>query len=246
MNVLIIEDEKVSAKKLVGYLSELRPKWKILKVLSGVNESIRYLKTHPEPDLIFLDVQLSDGVSLRIFDEIRVHSYVIFLTAYDKYALEAFNLNSVDYLLKPFTKQDAEKSLTKLDAFIYNKHGMSSLIKQQSKGGYQERFLVKKGNTYYTILSEDIAYFFKDELLFLVTKDGAKFLFDVSLEELKSKLDPQKFFRVNRQFMVSYEAIQNLKPASSNRLKLVLVPDFGSTVFVSQGKVSALKEWLAE
>ena len=122
MNVLIIEDEKASAQKLIGYLSELRPDWSILEVLSGVKESIKYIENHSEPDLIFLDVQLSDGESLSIFNELQIDSYVIFLTAYDQYALEAFDLNSVDYLLKPFTLEETKKSLTKLDAFIFNKH----------------------------------------------------------------------------------------------------------------------------
>lgn len=245
MKVLIIEDEKASAKKLIGYLSELRPEWTLFPILGSVRESIKYLKRNSEPDLLFLDVQLSDGESLRIFEEVMVKSYVIFLTAYDKYALDAFNLNTVDYLLKPFTKQDVEKSLTKLDAFIYNKHGMINLIEQQFTEGYQQRFLVKKGNTYYTILSEDIACFFKDTLLFLISKNGSKFLFDASLEELEATLDPRKFFRVNRQLIVRYEAILNLKPASSNRLELALLPDIGTKVFVSQGKVNELKKWLA-
>jgi len=244
MNILIIEDEKASAEKLKGYLSELRPEWTILSILGGVRESVIYLNTHVEPDLIFLDVQLSDGESLRIFDDIRVNSYVIFVTAYEKYALDAFNLNSVDYLLKPFTKKEVRKSLTQLDAFIYNQHGLSKLTQQQTKGGFQYRFLVKKGNTYYTILSEEIAYFYRDELLFLVSKDGTKFLIDDSLEAVESKLDPQNFFRINRQCIISYKAINNLKPASSNRLEVVLQPDFAEKVFVSQGKVKELKEWL--
>ena len=245
MNVLIIEDEKTSAQKLIGYLSKLRPEWNILSVLTGVKDSIKYLKKSAEPDLIFLDVQLSDGESLRIFDELQIDSYVIFLTAYDQYALDAFNLNSIDYLLKPFTLKDTKKSLAKLDAFIYNKHGISSLKKGQSEEGFQKRFLVKKGTTYYSILTHEIAYFFKRELLFLVDTNGAKYLFDATLEELESKLEPKKFFRINRQFIVNYESITNLKPASSNRFEIMLEPEFGEKVFVSQGKVSALKEWLS-
>jgi len=245
MNVLVIEDESSSAEKLIGYLSELRPDWNILATLEGVKESIKFLKSNAEPDLIFLDVQLSDGESIKIFDDCAVNSYVIFLTAYEKYALDAFNLNSVDYLLKPVTKDDVKKSLTKLDAFIYNQHGMSSLIKHQTQRGIQHRFLVKKGNTYYTILSEDIAYFFLDEWLFLVSTDGTKYLIDDSLEEMESKLDPKNFFRINRQFIVSYNAICSLKPASSNRLEVILKPDLGDKVFISQKKVGQLKEWLS-
>lgn len=245
MNILIIEDESASAEKLKGYLSELRPEWTVLSVLGGIKESEMYLSNNVEPDLIFLDVQLSDGKSLRIFDEISVNSYVIFVTAYEKYALDAFNLNSVDYLLKPFTKKDVRKSLAQLDAFIYNQHGMRRLIKEQTKFGIQRRFLVKKGNRYYSILSEEIAYFLRDELLFLVNKDGTKYLIDDSLEALESKLDSENFFRVNRQCIASYNAIQNLKPASSNRLEVILKPDCGTKVFVSQGKVRELKEWLA-
>lgn len=246
MNVLIIEDEQASARKLKGYLSVLRPDWTIVGTLTGVRESIAWLKAHPEPDVIFLDVQLADGESLLIFDAVSIESYVIFLTAFSDYALQAFNLNSVDYLLKPFGKRDTEKSLAKLDAFIFNRHGMRSLVDAPSLTPFPERLLVKKGVTYRTLPVAEIAYVVKDPLLFVVTRAGEKFLYDASLEEMVQKLDPRRFFRINRQFMVSYDAIRTLVPASSNRIELKLEPTPGSPVIVSQGKVAALKAWLSD
>jgi DNA-binding LytR/AlgR family response regulator len=151
----------------------------------------------------------------------------------------------VAYLLKPFTIKETEKSLILLDAFIYKTHGMSSLIRSQSEQGYQQRFLVKKGNTYHSLDTGEIAYFFKDEVLFLVGNSGSKYIFDATLEEIESKLDPNIFFRVNRHFILSFDAIETLTPASSNRLKVSLKPSFNKHIIVSQGKVSALKKWLA-
>lgn len=175
----------------------------------------------------------------------NINSYIIFLTAYDKYALDAFQLNSVDYLLKPFIKKDISNSLKKLDRIIFNEHGIKPLIQNNEKAMvYRSRFLVKKGTKLITLQAKNIAFIFIDEVLFIVDNAGIKYLYDSTLDELEKELTPTLFFRVNRQFIVNYNSMVSLKPATSNRFKITLNPSPDSEVFVSQGKVALVKQWL--
>lgn len=244
MTVLIIEDETGSAAKLEQYLKALRPEMKLVGKLESIRQSIAFLQTQAEPDLIFLDIQLSDGTSFEIFREVQIDSYVIFLTAYDAYAIRAFELNSIDYLLKPFTREDIAGALKKLDKIRYNRHNLQALIDRQRQQTYRQRFLVSKGRRMYTLRTDEVAYFIRKSVLFLMTTSGEEYLYDASLDELESQLDPAYFFRVNRHCIIHYGSIDSIQRASSNRLQLQLKPAGKQEIFVSQGNLTAFKNWL--
>lgn len=243
MKIAIIEDESHSAQKLQQYLLNFNAEIEIMAVLTSIRESITYFRENPEPELIFLDIQLSDGPSFNIFKEIQLESYVIFLTAYEDFALQAFDLNSVDYILKPFTEEDIARGLKKYKSMVLGSRGGirngSAEVTQ-----YRNRFLVRKGQQIHTVRVQDIAYFYKDEVVMLVKTDGSIFLYDATLEELEEQLNPTAFFRINRQFLVNYYSISSLVPGSSNRYLINLQPPTRQEVYVSQGKVAPLKAWL--
>lgn len=243
MEVVIIEDESRSASKLEKYLKTYDPDIHIAAVLPSVRESIQYFSNHPEPHLIFLDIQLADGPSFNIFEELQIEAFVIFLTAYEEFALRAFDLNSLDYILKPFTEEDVARGLKKYESMVLNRAYRRS-ARSSSPKEYRSRFLVRKGRQIHTLRTSEIAYFYKDEVVILLKHDGTSFLYDATLEELEDELDPVAFFRVNRQYLVSYPSIQSLSPGSSNRYKLALQPGSKQDVYVSQSKVAALKAWL--
>lgn len=243
MEVVIIEDESRSAQKLEKYLRAYDPDIHIAAILPSVRDSVIWFRENREPDLIFLDIQLSDGPSFNIFEQLQIEAFVIFLTAYEEFALQAFDLNSLDYILKPFTEADVARGLKKYEKMVLN--GMSIGLSQNADTlKYRGRFLVRKGQQIHTLRTEQIAYFYKDEVVMLVKNDGSTFLYDASLEEIEEQLDPTTFFRVNRQYLVSYLSILSLAPGSSNRYQLTLDPRPKQEVFVSQPKVAALKSWL--
>ncbi|HVN49276.1 MAG TPA: LytTR family DNA-binding domain-containing protein [Bacteroidota bacterium] len=254
MNVLVIEDELYSARRLEKMLNELAPELHILALLESVAQSVRWLSEHPAPDLIFMDIQLSDGSSFEIFDKTTVASPVIFITAYDEYALQAFKVNSIDYLLKPIDRSELARSLEKFNRL--NQHpappinpDVSQIIKslQEAKPNYKTRFLVKTGQTFITIFTQDIAYFFADhKLVYLVTREGKKHLIDQTLEELEDQLDPKIFFRLNRQFVASVNAIVKLHNYFNHKLKVELIPPTDIEILISREKAPEFKTWLNE
>lgn len=242
MNIVIIEDESHSAQKLEKYLKEYDPDIHIAAVLPSVRDSLVYFTENPEPHLIFLDIQLSDGPSFSIFEQLQIESYVIFLTAYEEFAIKAFDLNSLDYILKPFTEADVIRGLKKYAATI--NRAFPGPTRGSLPREHRTRFLVRKGQQIHTLRTTEIAYFYKDEVVMLVKKDGSTYLYDATLEELEEQLDPKHFFRINRQYLVNYPSIQSLSPGSSNRYKVALEPHTKQDVFVSQSKVGPLKTWL--
>ncbi len=243
MNVVIIEDELHSAQKLEKYLKAYDPEIRIAATLTSVRDSLAYFRQHAEPQLIFLDIQLSDGPSFSIFEQLQIESYVIFLTAYEEFALKAFDLNSLDYILKPFTEADVMRGLRKYESMVAHR-AFPGPPRGSFPKEYRHRFLVRKGQQIHTLRTTEIAYFYKDEVVMLVKKDGTTFLYDATLEELEDELDPRYFFRINRQYLVNYPSIQSLSPGSSNRYKIALEPASKQDVFVSQSKVAPLKTWL--
>ncbi|MCE7991016.1 MAG: response regulator transcription factor [Roseivirga sp.] len=243
MEVVIIEDESKSALKLEKYLKAYNEDIHITAILPSVRESIEYFRNNPEPNLIFLDIQLADGPSFNIFEELQIEAFVIFLTAYEEFALRAFDLNSLDYILKPFTESDVARGLKKYESMVLNRAHRRS-ARSSAPREYRSRFLVRKGQQIHTLKTSDIAYFYKDEVVILVKHDGTTFLYDATLEELEDELDPISFFRINRQYLVNYPSIKSLSPGSSNRYQLSLEPKSKQDVYVSQSKVPALKTWL--
>lgn len=254
MQVLIIEDEVSNSKRLVKILKEIESEIKILNIIDSVEDSVLWLKSNPAPDLIFLDVQLSDGLSFEIFEKIDVTSPVIFTTAYDEYAIKAFTVNSVDYLLKPISQKSLTTALQKFHRFHDDdlkslKSNIQSLLANVTSPPkeYKTRFLIKFGQSYKTLLVEDIAYFgIENQMTQIYTADNHRYPGEQSLDELESQLHPDMFFRINRQFIVNLSSIINIHTYFNSRLKLELKPKYQSSdlVIVSREKVKAFKEWL--
>ncbi len=253
MEVIIIEDEIAASKRLVNMLKKIDPGIEILSVFDSIEESVDYFASGKEPDLIFADIQLSDGLCFEIFRQVQVECAVIFTTAFDEYAIEAFKVNSIDYLLKPIGKNDLEaaiKKFQKIRSVVYGKNGKNKLDQLLNKLNvfdkeYKSRFLVKTGQTMKIVTTDHIAYFYiENQLVFIIAKDGNRYLIEHSLDELETMLDPEVFFRINRQMIISLESVKTIHPYFNSRLKLVLNPEQNEDVLVSRLKVSAFKKWL--
>lgn len=254
MNVLIVEDELAAARRLKNMLLAIDPGMTILDVIDSIEDTVIFLKSHEEPDLIFADIQLSDGICFNIFKQVQVKSAVIFTTAYDEYAIEAFTVNSIDYLLKPINPDDLKKSIDKYHTLKItyggtDKDKLSSLLTRldSHEKQYKSRFLVKSGQSLKPVASEDVAYFLIDnQLVFLTDKTGKRFLIESSLDDIETMVDPRQFFRINRQMIVSLASVKTIHPYFNSRLKLDLTPEQKDDVIVSRMKVTDFKLWLGE
>ena len=249
MKVLIIEDEALAARRLKKMISEYDNDIEIVGELESVEESIRWFKHNPDPDLIFLDIHLEDDLSFAIFDKVQISSPIIFTTAFDEYAIKAFKLKSIDYLLKPVVQEELNAALRKYREMTKGQ-GISAELNSlyqmivQKMPKYRERFSVTYGQKIKTFSVADIAYFLSNEgstsaCLF----NGKTYPVDESIEKLKNELDPDEFFRINRQLLVKLNAIVNVHVYPKSRLKLELKPDPGFDVYVSIDKVVPFKEW---
>lgn len=248
MNVLIIEDEQLAVEKLVSMLESIEPGIKILGQLESVLDSINWLSEHERPDLIFMDIQLDDGICFEIFDSIDIDTPIIFTTAYDSYAIKAFQVNSVDYLLKPIEAEALEKSLGKYKA-IFDKKSFQyeklNLLFDQMVNNYKARFFVKIGNHFHSISVNEIQCFLiQERSVFLRTVNGKKYDLDYSLDQLQKLVDPNTFFRINRNYLIHIDSIQDIYSYSSNRLGVKLKMMDHLDMIVSREKVSDFKRWL--
>ena len=249
MKILIVEDEKHARNHLERMLLDLNPNIQIVEKLGSVKKSVEYLKAQPELDLIFLDIHLSDDLSFRIFEQLEVKIPIIFTTAYDQYAIRAFKVNSIDYLLKPIESADLRKALDKYQAYQpqYNMANLSQLV-AQLKGKekhYQERFIVNRGEKILSIPVSEIAYFEgEDRYVFLVTREGNRYIVDYRLSDLEEILDPQQWYRLNRSFIAQFEVIDKIISLSKSRIKVELQPAARRDIFVSSANTRAFKEWL--
>lgn len=249
MRVIIIEDEPIAAAKLQRQLQKARPDISIDAVLDSVEDGIRYLRQH-QPDLVFLDIHLSDGLGFSIFDQVPPAAPVIFTTAYDQYAIKAFELNSVDYLLKPIAQSDLEAALEKFESSFGKPNTMPNLGELRAallgkEQQHQKRFLVYTGEKIKSIQVEDTAYFFAEsgEVL-LVTKTNQQYILDYTLDKLEQVLDPSSFFRINRQFIIGIDAIGNMVQHTKGRVKIELQPNCSKESIVSVEKSARFKAWL--
>lgn len=251
MKVVIVEDEFFAADRLKKLLEESEPGIEIVNVLETVKKAVQWFGKNQNFDLIFMDIQLADGLSLEIFEQVEINKPVIFTTAYDEYALKAFQMNGIDYLLKPITHDSLNHSLEKLRMLRKEKTSPQlsldkiKTIFQQNGQQYKTRFLVKTGQVMQPVNIDNIAYFItKNQLTYLVTKRGNKQMIDFTLDELETSLNPTKFFRVNRQIIISIDSIEKIHPYFSNRLLLEIKPEFTEDVIVSKRKVHDFKQWL--
>lgn len=247
MKVIIIEDEKPAAEKLKKSIQKIDPSIAIESVLGTIKDSVEWLNNNPTPELVFMDIELADGLSFKIFEEIKIKCPVIFTTAYDEYWQEAFEHNSIDYLLKPIKQEKLEAALKKYEQLKkYFTVNFQQLMQwqQQPKQAYKKRFLVKKGTDYITVKTEDIAYFYAThKLVCMVEKEGQKFILDKSLADLEKELEPAIFYRVNRKYLVNINAIKKIKSYPKSKLQLELTPHVTEDVIVSQENTAAFKEW---
>lgn len=248
MNVLIIEDERLAADRLETMLQKVEPEVSVLSRLESVIDSINWLTSHDRPDLIFMDIQLDDGICFEIFESAAIDTPIIFTTAYDNYAIKAFQVNSVDYLLKPIEEQALIKALEKYNSIYKANHTQNdklNLLYNQIVQSYKSRFFVKVGNHFNSISVNEIQCFLIQERgTFLRTTSGKKFDLDYSLDQVQKLVDPDKFFRINRNYLIHIDSIQDIYSYSSNRLGVKLKMLDHLDMIVSREKVSEFKKWL--
>ena len=250
MNVIIIEDEKPSARRLQRMLKNLNVDAQTM--LHSVEESIQWFQDNTHPDLIFLDIQLSDGLSFEIFESIEIKSAIIFTTAYDEYALQAFKLNSIDYLLKPIDEDDLAIAVKKYQeqapqkqAVTLDFNDIKKLLINPIDREYKKRFSVKVGQHLKLINIDDIECFYSENKgTYLYTTEGRNYLLDTTLEHLENELEPQTFFRINRKFFININAIKDMVSYTNSRLQIKLKSYKEQEVVVARERVKDFKSWL--
>ena len=250
MRIVIIEDEVLAIERLQLILTQLDPSIEVVATLSGIEDSIKWFQEHPQPDLLFLDIELSDGICFGIFEKVAVKCPVIFTTAYDQYALDAFQLFSIDYLLKPVTSKAMQAALVKYRDVTGSSVSPSviySLIDslKDSVHQYKNRFLVKLGARMFFVDAKEVAYFYADDkTTYLIHSNGSKYVVDHTLEKLQQVMDPKQFFRLNRKVICSGAAIKEIKHYINSRLKIILkAGTHTDEAVVSRERVQAFKEW---
>ncbi|WP_338870911.1 LytTR family DNA-binding domain-containing protein [Spirosoma sp. SC4-14] len=264
MNILIVEDEEIAAKKLIKTLAAVDPLATVVGITGSIWETVAWLRANGSgqplaPDLILMDIELADGQSFQIFNEIEVDCMVIFTTSYDEYAIKAFKVNSVDYLLKPIQTEELEAALAKFRRLtsqpkaarterMFHVETLLQEIQQTFRPkDYRQRFLVTYANKLITVDTQQIAYFFSDNKMNQFrTVDGRKITVDYTLDELETMLDPKLFFRINRSFLVSVASVEQIQPYFGNRLSLQLKPHIDKEVIVSREKLTPFKDWMGK
>ncbi len=251
MKLLIIEDEFHAAQRLKKLIKQILPESTILDLIDSVEDSVSWFKANVHPDLIFMDVQLADDLSFSIFKEVDVLAPIIFTTAFDQYSLRAFKVNSIDYLLKPIDEQELETAVQKFQNI--NRQSQNSGLNELSKfirnieltKACKERFLIKQKDKYAFLLSDDISFFFsEDSITFLISNNGKRYIYDATLNQLESEVNPAKFFRINRKQLLHINAIEQISVHFNNRLKLKIKHGEEMETLVSRDKVPMFKDWL--
>ncbi|MFA7056949.1 MAG: LytTR family DNA-binding domain-containing protein [Candidatus Cloacimonadales bacterium] len=249
MNILIIEDEYLTAERIKKIIEEISSEFRVIEIIRSVKQGKAWFKDNPEPDLIFSDIELGDGKCFEIFAEHQPQAPIIFLTAYKEYAMHAFKLNSIDYLLKPIRKSDVIKSIDKLKSLIINNLN-NPLIKLNADYSANSqvdelRFLIKQGVNLIPITASDIILFYADSnLTYIITKDNSKYIIDSSLEYLETILDPKHYFRISRGLIIADYGVVKIKTYELKKVKIELIVDIPLDLVVSRRKVSAFKTWL--
>lgn len=250
MNCLIIEDEKVAAERLQNLILEYNNSINILDVIQSVQNAVKWFNVNEAPDLVFMDIQLADGLSFEIFEQTFVDCPVIFTTAYDEYALKAFKVNSIDYLLKPITSEDLRKAINSFEDSPYYKKNRTEpqvfdKVLKVLTNDYKSKFVVKVGEHIRVFPIEKINCFFSmEKATFLQNVEGRDYAINYSLDQLVELLDPAKFFRISRKYLIHSEAIADIKVYSNSRLKVKLSSGENDDLIVSRDRVNEFKAWL--
>lgn len=247
MKAIILEDEARAANHLQRLLAKVAPTILVIAKLESVRDGVKYLQTNPEPDLIFSDIQLADGLSFEIYNQVAVRCPIIFTTAYDHYAIEAFKTNGIDYLLKPIEEERLLKAIEKARHFspglVLEK--LLAMNKPTSEKAYKSRFMVKVGDKIKSVPVEEILVFFSQEKAsFIRTSDAHTYCIDYALDQLDPMLDPEKYFRINRKYIVSIDACTNILAWTNSRLRLKIDGIDDPDIIVARERVQEFKSWL--
>ena len=250
MKILIIEDEQPAAKQLTKMLQKANPSITIIETIDSVEASVKWLNTFPSPDAIFMDIQIADGLSFDIFNHTDINCPVVFTTAFDQYAIKAFRVNALDYLLKPIDEDELNDVINKLKQQKrtpqYNADFLQNLSSKFTKTNeFKSRFLIKQGTALNFVETNDIAFFFsEDGLTHFYSIHNKKHLIEQTLDELEHQLNPSDYFRINRKIIVSIKSIKKISPHFNSRLKLELNPHYLEEIFVARERVTDFKTWL--
>lgn len=254
LKVLIIEDEIPAQRLLKETLQEINFETEVVDCLNSIKSALEWFKNNPHPEIVLLDIKLSDGLSFEIFKQVKVESMIIFTTAYDEYAMQAFKVNSLDYLLKPIEKDELQAALEKYQQynkqFIQEKNygidfsELASLIKNE-KTEYRKRFLIQSNESFFHIPVDQIAFFYSMQgITFAVTFKKREYPVNFSLESLKEQLHPGTFFKINRQFIINIEAIKRVHTYFQGKLKLEVHPSHSEDVIIGKDKAASFKRWM--
>lgn len=253
MKAVIVEDELVASQNLARLVGMVSPDIEIIAALQSVEESIEWFSINPTPDLVFMDIHLADGPSFAIFDKVKIKCPIIFTTAYNEYALKAFEVNSIDYLLKPITKSDLERAISKYKDLTFPKNDNSEMLTNmiamlsEKKNVYKSHFLIPYKDKLLPLTIKDIAYFYSENKMAKITTfDQKNYHLDSSLEEIMSQLDPAKFFRANRQYIVAHKAIKDISFWFGNKLSVNLLIPTPEKIIVSKARVPDFKRWYTQ
>lgn len=252
----IVEDELPAARLLESMVLELRPQWDVVVLPGSIEEAAAWLAVNSHPDIMFLDIQLADGISFHLIEQAHPQSMIVFTTAYDEYAVRAFTVNSVDYLLKPVRKERLAEAIRKFERYsaagciaglgsIFDAGEFLNALSSGASRQYRTRFLVASGSRFSTLQVADIAYFrSEDKITYAVTRQGRSHIVDMTLSKLEEQLDPKIFFRVNRQFILSAASVCNIEPYFGGKWSVRVTPPCDRMIQVSREKIAALKMWL--
>ncbi|MCK5066956.1 MAG: response regulator transcription factor [Bacteroidales bacterium] len=252
MKVIIIEDEHLTAERIRTLLNKIDPEITVLSVIDSVSKAVQWFGQHESPDLVFMDIQLADGISFDIFDRVRVESPVIFITAYQEYAIRAFKVNSVDYLLKPITEVELQTALEKYKRQYKHKTPLPAIgsdllenIRQMISKPYKLRFMVKVGDHIKSVDVENILFFYSQQKgTFIHTDQNRNYVVDYTLDKLGEILDPSMFHRINRRYITSHRAITELITLSGSKLKVRLLHSDDDQIYISRDRLATFKDWL--
>jgi DNA-binding LytR/AlgR family response regulator len=249
MNILIVEDEQIATDRLIRLLQNIDPDIKIVGQVDSIKSTVKWLAAHPTPDLAFFDIQLADGISFKVFEQTEVTCPIIFTTAYDQYAIQAFKVNSIDYLLKPLVEKDLEGALLKFES-TKNKPAIDAsqllqLLGQKESVKYKERFVIKVGDHLKSVLTQEVELFYsQDRTTYLLSKSNQKYILDYTLDQIEELINPGSFFRISRKYIVHIDNIADIISYSNSRLKLSLTNYQSDDLVISRERVSEFKKWL--
>lgn len=252
MKTLIIEDEHLTAERIRSLLLQIDPGIRVLSILDSVKNAVQWFSENEKPDLVFMDIQLADGISFDIFEHVKIDYPIIFITAYQEYAIKAFKVNSVDYLLKPISEESLRAALSKYQRYFRQEETLPAIgnellnsIKQMISKPHKLRFMVKVGDRVKSLEVKDILYFYSlDKGCYMHSRDNRNYVIDFTLDGLVDLLDPARFYRINRKYIISFDAIKDMITLSGSKLKVHLVHSEDDSIFVSRDRLAGFKEWI--